>query len=201
MENSAPVDRDTRPAASTGRVVSNGVLGMVLFLATETMFFAGLMVALIILRAGAGMWPPAGQPRLPVAVTGLNTLVLLLSGWTMYSAYHAIRIDRRRALTRWLALTGALGVSFLLVQGLEWVSLLRYGLRFSSGQYGATFYTLIGAHGLHVVGAVLVLLYVHMKAARGRYSSQSYTDIEVCQLYWLFVVAVWPLLYVLVYLV
>ncbi len=180
------------------RVFENGVLAMAVFLATEAMLFAGLVSAFLILRAGAPVWPPPGQPRLPVAVTGANTVVLLASAWTMHRAVVATRAARA-AFLPWLAATTALGATFLLVQGAEWVALLRHGLRASSSLYGATFYTVIGCHGLHVAAAVVtlaaLLTWAHRVPAR-----QCRTRVQVCRLYWTFVVAVWPVLYVLVYL-
>ena len=191
-------ERYTMRMTSTQR----GILGMLLFLGTEVMFFAGLISAFLILRAGAGVWPPPDQPRLPIAVTGFNTAILLMSGCTMVLAGRAVRKNLGdRAVTIRLAVTAALGGLFLGVQGYEWVRLVGYGLSLSSGSYGSTFYTLIGAHGVHVVTAVLFLLVVLRDTARARLKRQpAGAGIVVCEMYWLFVVAVWPVLYVLVYL-
>jgi cytochrome c oxidase subunit 3 len=179
---------------------SAGVVGLLVFLGTEAMFFAGLMSAFVILRAGAAAWPPAGQPRLPVGVSGLNTLILLASAATMRAALAAVRADHGQALHRWLALTAALGTGFLAVQGAEWIRLLHHGLSVSASVYGALFYTLIGAHGLHVLGALAALGIVVVRARRGRYSAAACRGVQLCAIYWGFVVAVWPLLYACVYL-
>jgi cytochrome c oxidase subunit 3 len=77
--------------------------------------------------------------------------------------------------------------------------MLGYGLRAASGPYGATFYTLIGAHGLHVLGGLAVLVAALLRAHRSPYSARQRVALEACRLYWLFVVGVWPVLYVLVY--
>jgi heme/copper-type cytochrome/quinol oxidase subunit 3 len=192
--------RPTR-GTSRGPSVPNSVLGTLVFLGAEVMFFAGLVSAYLVLRAGSVAWPPPDQPRLPVAVTFVNTLVLLASGYTMVCAVAAIRADRRAQLVRWLGVTAALGGLFLLVQGTEWVRLVRYGLHFSSGVYASTFYVVIGSHAVHVLGGVITLLVVLRQAATGRYSARDYGGIEASRLYWLFVVGLWPLLYVLVYLI
>lgn len=181
-------------------LIHNGLLGMLIFLGTEAMFFAGLISAFLILRAGSALWPPPDQPRLPVAVTGINTLILLFSGYTMRRALRGVRKGSQQALTRWLLATGLLGTLFLGVQGSEWIRLVHYGLTFSSSLYGATFYTLIGCHGLHVLGAVVGLLIVLSRAAGKKYSVHDHTGVELCQIYWYFVVGIWPILYVLVYL-
>jgi heme/copper-type cytochrome/quinol oxidase subunit 3 len=183
-----------------GRVFENGVLAMAVFLATEVMLFAGLVSAFLILRAGATAWPPPDQPRLPIGVTAVNTAVLLLSAWTMQRAARAARGTGLAVLLRWLAGTAALGATFLAVQGAEWVALVRHGLRASSSLYGASFYTVIGCHGLHVGAAVVTLVALFGWARRAASAQQCRTRVEVCRLYWLFVVAVWPVLYVLVYL-
>jgi cytochrome c oxidase subunit 3 len=179
---------------------SAGMVGLLLFLGTEAMFFAGLMSAFVILRAGAGEWPPPGQPRLPLGISGLNTMLLLASAVTMRAALGAVRADRCGMSHRWLALTAALGATFLTLQGSEWVRLLHHGLGVTASVYGALFYTLIGAHGVHVLGALAVLGIVLVRARRGRYSATACAGLQLCGMYWCFVVALWPLLYALVYL-
>jgi heme/copper-type cytochrome/quinol oxidase subunit 3 len=99
-----------------------------------------------------------------------------------------------------LALTAGLGALFLLVQGYEWVRLLGYGLTVSSGAYGGTFYTLIGAHGLHVFGALIWLGVTLVGASRGRYAEGRTAPVKACAMFWHFVVGLWPILYVSVYL-
>ncbi|MBI4518984.1 MAG: heme-copper oxidase subunit III [Deltaproteobacteria bacterium] len=180
--------------------IANAVLGMLIFLGAEAMFFAGLISAFLVLRAGSLAWPPPDQPRLPVGITFANTLVLLLSADTMRRALAAIRAGHLQALPRWLGATAMLGTAFLLVQGSEWLRLLGYGLRASSGPYGATFYTLIGCHGLHLLGGLIVLLAVLRSARRQRYTAHAHGAVEAARLYWYFVVGIWPILYGLVYL-
>jgi len=140
------------------------------------------------------------MPRLPVEVTGLNTLILLYSAVTMWRANRAIRIGQQQVLTRMLLRTAVLGVVFLTAQGYEWAKLIGYGLTLSSGVYGATFYTLIGCHGLHVLGAVVWLLGVWLRATHKRYTATRRTGVVLCSMYWSYVVGLWPILYWLVYL-
>jgi len=78
--------------------------------------------------------------------------------------------------------------------------LVQFGLTMSSGIYGATFYTLIGCHGLHVLGAAIWLMVVLMQARQGRFTAHSHTGVQICGMYWTFVVGLWPILYGLVYL-
>lgn len=186
------------PVPTQRPLVPSGLLGMAIFVATETMFFVGLISAFIVLRAEAIEWPPIDQPRLPVLVTGINTAILLLSGWTMHRALRAVR-ESREDLARWLTATGLLGAAFLAVQGSEWVRLIGYGLTTTSSLYGATFYTLVGVHALHVAVALVALLVTSARARQGAYDAGESTGLACCNVYWLFVVAVWPVLYLLVY--
>jgi heme/copper-type cytochrome/quinol oxidase subunit 3 len=156
------------------------------------------MSALFILRLGMPAWPPPLQPRLPVGVTVANTVVLLASSAAMVLAVRALALASRRELVRWLTVAAVLGVTFLSVQGWEWVRLVRFGLTMSSSPYGTTFYTIIGTHALHVAGALIWLLAVlgQTAAAPGPRAS----SVRGCALYWHFVVGLWPVLFVAVYL-
>jgi cytochrome c oxidase subunit 3 len=188
------------PDAFQGPMITNARLGLSMFLASEAMFFAGLIGAFLVFRLSKAAWPPPFQPRLPVAVTGVNTIILLLSGLTMYMAVRAVCAGKPSGLVKSLLATAVLGGIFLSVQGYEWIRLVDYGLTMSSGVYGATFYTLIGCHAFHVLGAVLWLVTVAIRAGQGRYTAQNHTGVELCGMYWTFVVGLWPVLYGLVYL-
>jgi cytochrome c oxidase subunit III len=191
-------DDGDRPEPIRRSRLDNAGLAMLFLLAAETMFFAGLISAFFVLRLGAPVWPPPLQPRLPILVTGLNTLVLLASSVAMAGALRAARRADRKAVVERLAAAAGLGALFLAVQGYEWGRLIHYGLTVTSGAYGATFYTLIGVHAAHVVGA-LVWLAVTLASA-GRLLDGGLTRLRACATYWHFVVALWPILYVTVYL-
>lgn len=183
-----------------GPPLHNARLAVVLFLGAEGMFFAGLLSAFVVFRLGSPVWPPPFQPRLPVVVTALNTVILLISGYSMRQALVAIRSGKRQGLIQGLGVTALLGTVFLGVQGYEWVRLVRFGLTPSSGVYGSTFYTLIGCHGAHVFGAVIWLLIVLALAKRGRFCMKNHVGVEVLRTYWDFVVGLWLVLFGLVYL-
>ncbi len=180
--------------------IAPAVLATIFVIAGEVVFFAGLIFAFLVLRLAAPVWPPPLQPRLPVGVTGVNTLVLLASSATMIAAARALARGDRRALVRWLGASGGLGAVFLAVQGYEWTRLVGFGLTASSGIYGATFYALIGAHAAHVVVALAWLAAVAALAAGGRIAAGRPARLTACAMYWHFVVALWPLLYLSVYL-
>ncbi len=188
------------PNPRTGPPVSNARLGMLVFLAFEGMFFAGLIGMFLVFRLGSQFWPPVGQPRLPILVTWANTAILLFSSWTMRNGLRAMRKGDRDGLTTGLSWTALLGTAFLIVQGSEWLRLIRHGLTLSAGIYGATFYTVIGCHGLHVLGAVIWLLIARIGLRDKRFWARRQVGVELCGMYWYFVVALWPVLFALVYL-
>lgn len=179
--------------------ISNARLGVLMFLGAETMFFAGLIGSFLVFRVANTTWPPPMFPRLPILVTGVNTLLLLYSAVTMWTALQAIRSGAMPRCVRFLSITAVLGVVFLAIQGYEWIQLIGFGLTLTSGVYGATFYTLIGCHGLHVLGAVIWLVSILVGTMRGRYSPERHIRVSVCGMYWYYVVALWPVLYWLVY--
>ena len=184
------------------RPMSNARLGILVLLGAEMMLFSGLIGAFLVFRMGNITWPPPSHIdiQLPRAVTGINTAFLLLSGWTMFQALRAIQKDQVKQLRNWLLLTGALGVLFLGIQGSEWAQLIRSGMTLQSGVYGGIFYVLIGCHAVHVIGAVMWLVIVLVMAMAGRFSASRHVGVEICTIYWIFVVALWPMLYALVYL-
>jgi cytochrome c oxidase subunit III len=180
--------------------VNNARLGLMLFIGAEGMFFAGLLSAFLVFRTGSTVWPPPFQPRLPIVVTAVNTLILLCSSYTMSRALRAIGRGDATGLVDWLAATALLGVIFLGIQGYEWAQLLQIGLTLSSSVYGAIFYTLIGCHAAHVFGAVIWLLIILGLAKKQRFARERFVGVQICGIYWYFVVALWPILFGVVYL-
>ena len=183
-----------------GPVISNARLGLAMFIGAEVMFFAGLIGAFLVLRLSAEVWPPPLQPRLPVWITGFNTVVLLCSGIAMQRALMAARARDQVRLSGWLLTTGVLGALFLCIQGYEWVRLIGFGLTMRSGLYGSTFYALVGLHGLHVFAALIWVGIVWMSARSGRYALGDVVGVDTCNMYWMFVVGLWPVLYGLLFL-
>ena len=179
--------------------ISSGVIGMLIFMVTEAMFFAGLISAYMVIRAGIEEWPPWGQPRLPVLATAFNSIVLIASGFIMANSRACFKKNEFTLGRRWLGISILLGSFFLVFQGYEWIQLLKFGFTLSSSVYGGLFYLLIGAHGFHVLGALAILIYAwyRMKIPGNRITPEGLFPF---QLLWYFVVCVWPVLYFLVYL-
>jgi len=184
-------------ASERRNALSNGALGMLVFVTTELMFFASLISAYLVISAGAVAWPPPDQPRLPVALTGFNSLILFASAYMMFRTYRSFGAEACGENTRRLMkATMLLGTCFVAIQGFEWIRLLSHGLTLTSSQYGAFFYLIIGTHALHAMGAIFGVwrAYRLLKAKELRGQTLMAT-----QIFWYFVVGVWPALYVLVY--
>lgn len=178
--------------------ISNGVLGMLIFIFTEVMLFAGLVSAYTIVRSQAAgqMWPPFGQPRLPVQETAVNTAALLASGIVLVLTWFAFRRERSSARIP-LALAILLGGIFVWFQGMEWTALLQEGLTIQSSTYGGFFYLIVGTHALHAVGAIAGLVWAWMRLDTDRLTESQLATVSA---FWYFVVLVWPVLYAKVYL-
>lgn len=179
-------------------LIPSGVLGMLVFIACEIMYFAALFSAYLVVSAGASEWPPADQPRLPIATSTFNTLILLLSGFLVFRSNKQFRAsgviaDAKKCLG-WAIACGAFFVAF---QGLEWVRLIDYGLTMQSSSYGSFFYLIVGSHALHAFIAIVLLGYQYLKLNQGKLRDSEFWTMQV---FWYFVVGVWPFLFVLVYL-
>ena len=177
-------------------LVPNAVLGMLIFIFTEAMLFAGLISAHSITRASSVVgWPPPGQPRLPLEETALNTAALLLSGVAVFVAQRSMLRNRQRAFQA-LAVGIALGAFFVGFQGVEWLGLIREGLTLTSSTHGAFFYLIVGVHALHAVAALAALGWAGLRLKRGLLPATSFAALA---LFWYFVVGVWPVIYLRVY--
>ena len=172
--------------------LSNAELGTLIFVGTELMFFAALISAFLIIKAGRGeAFVLPSHITLPILATGLNTGVLLLSGYFLHLA--AVKWKQSRGTAEGLFLAAIVGgLIFVTAQGYEWVRLLSYGMTMTSGIFAACFFLLVGAHALHAAVTVLVMIFFYVRRAQ-------VVDLRALRTFWLFVVGIWPLLYGLVY--
>ncbi len=187
--------------------ISNPILGMLLFISSEVMFFAGLFAAYFNTRAnfvgtnGVKEWPPSQFADIlnPFSVILVATVILVLSSVTMQMAIWAIRRDDRRGFLRNMAVTFILGVLFLLMQAYDYSLLFQDGLTMGSGPFGTTYFTLTGFHGAHVFGGVIMLGVILYRGMTGQFSSRHHDAVEAASLYWHFVDVVWILLFSILY--
>jgi len=185
------------PARRTG-ITDHAVFAMGLFVFTEVMLFAAFISAFIIVRrvVPVDQWPPPHQPRLPFERTAINTTALLLSGVALWVSRRALAKGGSDAALRPLGAAVLLGAFFLAFQGAEWTALLGQGLTLTSSQIGSFFYLIVGAHALHAVIALTGLVYCWFRMRAGGLKGSVFGAI---QLFWYFVVLMWPVLYLEVY--
>jgi cytochrome c oxidase subunit III len=191
-----------RPAATepTAAAPSTLGVGVVVWLASELMFFAGFFTAYFTLRSVNDVWPPA-DVELHTVRAGVFTLVLVASSGTMHLAVHALRggegAEARRHALSWLGVTALLGGLFLAHQLYEYAEAT---FRIDDHAYGSIFYLMTGFHGLHVLGGLLFMAGVAVVIA-GRSRAPAHQTMEVCGYYWHFVDAVWVAMFASIYLI
>lgn len=189
-------------AGHIGKIgVDSRKLGIWLFLASEIMFFTGLIGAYIVLRfTNLSIWPhPASVLNIPL--TGFNTFVLVCSSMTFVLGLAAVQRGYQEGLQVGMFLTVLLGIIFLLIQMHEYQELIHDGFTISSSIFGSCFFTLTGFHGAHVFAGVIWLIVIFVKSMKGKYTPEEYAGVELAGLYWHFVDLVWIILFTILYLI
>ncbi|HUO82667.1 MAG TPA: cytochrome c oxidase subunit 3 [Gammaproteobacteria bacterium] len=204
-------------------------MGMAWFIVSEVMFFAAFFGALFYARiisvpwlAGAGnnlethllLWPdfadtwplfitPGGDTTEPMAAWGLpfvNTTILVTSSLTVTFAHWALKKNQRVPLMIWLAVTVALGATFLTLQAVEYMHAYNeLGLSLDSGIYGSTFFLLTGFHGAHVTLGAIMLTVMLLRCFAGHFTPENHFAFEATSWYWHFVDVIWLFLFTFVY--
>jgi cytochrome c oxidase subunit 3 len=184
--------------------------GMILFIASEVMFFVAWFWAYFntalfpdefrdVARIAftGGVWPPKGIETFdPWHLPLLNTLILLTSGTTVTWAHHALLENDRKGLVWGLVLTVALGLSFTCVQAWEYGHALFH---YSGNIYGATFFMATGFHGAHVIIGSIFLIVCLFRAMAGQFKPTQHLGFEFAAWYWHFVDVVWLFLFACIY--
>ena len=187
------------PRPDTGLV--NAKLGIWLFLASEVMLFGGLFSAYVLLRVGAETWPE-GASILNVPLATLNTVVLITSSITMVMAWASLVRKDINKYRLYNYATLACGLTFLVVKYFEYSAKFHHGLFPSESTFLAIYFTLTGLHGLHVIGGMLTLAYLHFIGAKmWKTDPVRYTGrVECAGLFWHLVDLVWIFLFPTLYL-
>lgn len=203
------VKQETEDRPFTG--ISRRKLGMWLFIISEVFFFTGLIGAGLAVRVRAEFWPTPGTSEFPlnIPLTAINTFVLLASSFTMAEAVHSAQHEKQSRLRLYLALTLALGATFVAIQVFEYWSLFfeenltpwRNDVRPELGAFGTAFYAQTGFHGAHVAGGLLGLGYLNWRAWKGQYRKGNPEGVEIVGLYWHLVDVVWIFLFPIMYLI
>jgi cytochrome c oxidase subunit 3 len=184
--------------------------GMMLFIASEVMFFVAWFWAYFDgffnfdafeqtarLAATGAHWPPTGVELFdPFHLPLFNTLLLLTSGTTVTWAHHALLHNDKKGLVWGLALTIALGVLFTVVQVLEYS---QAGFQYTGNLYGATFFMATGFHGFHVIIGSIFLIVCLVRANLDQFSPKHHLGFEFAAWYWHFVDVVWLFLFASIY--
>jgi cytochrome c oxidase subunit 3 len=184
--------------------------GMIMFIASEVMFFvawfwaffdaslfAGEAVQYARVEATGGEWPPAGLEVLdPWHLPLVNTLILLTSGTTVTWAHHSLLHNDRQGLKWGLALTIVLGLLFTAIQAYEYIN-APFG--FKDNIYGATFFMATGFHGFHVIIGTIFLIVCLVRAFLGHFTPEQHFGFEAAAWYWHFVDVVWLFLFTCIY--
>ena len=181
--------------------ISNPILGMILFITSEVMFFAGLFGAYFSTKASRTPWPPEEfkDTLSPFGLILVATVILVVSSITCQLGVNAIRRGDRTGFMRNMTVTFALGVVFLLLQAYDYSVLFGEGLTLDAGPYGTTYYTLTGFHGAHVFGGAIMLGVVLYRGTAGQFSARHHDAVEAASLYWHFVDVVWIILFSVLY--
>ena len=184
--------------------------GMVLFIASEVMFFVAWFWAFFDASLFAdearqvarvtftgGTWPPTGVEVFdPFHLPLLNTIILLTSGATVTWAHHALREGKRSGLIQGLCVTVALGVAFTAVQAYEYA---HAPFAFTDGIYSSTFFMATGFHGAHVLIGSIFLIVCLARSIAGHFQPEHHFGFEAAAWYWHFVDVVWLFLFFAVY--
>ncbi|MGP1272352.1 MAG: cytochrome c oxidase subunit 3 family protein [Phycisphaerales bacterium] len=189
-------------------------IGIWLFLATEILLFSGLFCAYAVFRM---LYPEAiaqGSAYLDWRFGGLNTIVLLISSWTMAMAIRNVQLNQQKWATinlsiTWLCAAGFLAIKFIFEYGPKWAEGKRPGTLFSypfasephEPIWWSIYYMATGVHATHVLIGMGLIAYLIVRQRRGYYGPKHYTMMEGVGLYWHIVDLVWIFLFPLLYLV
>jgi cytochrome c oxidase subunit I+III len=183
--------------------LENVTLGMWIFVFGEIAFFGTLFGAYVFLRMNSALtgfaWPEPGEVH-DMFFGGFNTIILLTSGLTMVLALTCARRGSQVGLRASLLATFFLGTFFMVNKAFEWRGLFLTNFTPSTNVAASTYYLLTGVHGAHVVGGLIALTYLIVKAFKGGFTPKKTGAVEVFGIYWGMVDAVWVFLFPLLYL-
>lgn len=189
-----------KPHPITG--ITNGKLGIWLFLASEVMLFGAMFSAYVLLRVGAHHWPHGYEAGLNIPIATVNTLILIGSSVTMVMSWASLKMNQFGKFRLYLGLTILCALAFLVIKGFEYEAKFHHGIFPGTSTFYSIYFTMTGLHGLHVFGGLLVNLYFLIPGSRmWKTDPERFTNrIEYSGLYWHFVDLVWIFLFPVLYL-
>lgn len=173
-------------------------------LASILMLFTALTSAYIVRAASSNDWQPLPMPRILL----LSTALIVISSGTLEAARRKLKAGIEAAYKRWLLLTTALGVGFLVSQLFAWLQLVRQGVYLATSPHSSFFYLLTAAHGVHLVGGLLALVYLvartrkpreQVHAGEEQSTAKRQGAADAVSLYWHFMDALWIYLFLLLF--
>ncbi len=171
-------------------------VGVIVWLASELMFFSGLFATYFTLRAATPVWPPKGDEIDAVSV-GAATIILVLSSFTMQMAVHRTIRDDKRGYFGWLALSFGLGALFV---GLQVSDYIGRPFPLDQNAYTSCFYVLTGIHAVHVTGGLGGMVVMGFRGRSKKFGHRTAPSVEFLSYYWHFVDVVWIGLYSMIFL-
>jgi len=197
MSMEIPYTVEARP--DTG--LTNGKLGIWLFLASEVMLFGALFASYVMLRVGNEHWP-AGATYLNIPLATLNTIFLISSSVTMVMAWYSLKTDSFSKFRLYMGATILFGFAFLVVKYFEYSAKFHHGYFPKTNTFLAIYFTMTGLHMLHVLGGMAVNAYLWGPGAKlWKTDKEHFTNrVENSGLFWHFVDLVWIFLFPVLYL-
>lgn len=183
----------------TNTGIDNRKLGFWLFLSSESIFFACLIVGYLVYKGQVGDGPTQAE-LFNIPLTSISTFVLLMSSLSVVLAVFTAQQGRAKEAVKWVAITALMGIVFLGFQAYEFTHFVSEGLTLKSSLFGTSFYVMTGFHGAHVAVGVIWLLSLLYHGKGGGLGKDKASDIEVAALYWHFVDIIWIVLFTVVYL-
>jgi cytochrome c oxidase subunit 3 len=196
MSADGPLSDDVR---SRPVPLETGRLGMRVLLLSLSMLFAASLAGMLVVRSRAEVWPPSGMPALPGGLW-ISTLLIVASSATIAWALKGIGRGHTRALRQGLATTLVLGLAFLASQTVNWFVLIAENVTPRLNLFAFSFYLLTVLHALHVVGGLVPLAVVTLRAWRGAYSAEAHAGVGYVATYWHFLDVVWLILFAALFL-
>lgn len=186
-------------ATNTGTGLHVPKAGTLLFIGSEIFLFGALFATYFTFKGLSHEWPDA-EVHLPLVTTGIFTLFLFSSSYTIHKAEHHLKRGNHKAFRNWWLATIVLGLVFLGGQVNEYTNLILEGHGLGSSYFMAAFFMLTGTHGLHVFGGLCALTVVYIRAVKGQFDAERHAFPQAASMYWHFVDIVWVVVFSVIYL-
>lgn len=173
--------------------------GFWLFMITDVILFATLFATFVVLRGNVASGP-VGADLIEINGIILSTFILLTSSFTSGLAILSLNKGNKNGLILWLVVSALLGASFLFLEISEFIHLVGEGATIGTSAYWSAFFTLVGAHGLHVTLGIVWITAVTLQIVRRGITPVTKRKVNIISLYWHFLDVIWIFVFSIVYL-